>query len=635
MADDQQPGEPGARAEDEPRLVDELQRISDGIVAGDDLQATLVRVLEVMCAATGAGRCSIMLRSGGRLRIRAAQGLPDHVVERTAVPLGEGIAGEVALSGTARLLGDAAAVRGAGASAMGYAGASALCVPLRARGESIGVVNLSNKRSADPREPAEFDEADLRAASLLANQAGLAIGAAEAAEQRAEHERLQANLASLEEQVVSSEAQSGALAVIQQVTDSLVSVGSLEEILDGIVRHTTRLLGCRRGSLLLRDPGSRLMRMQAAVGIPEKVRRKSRAELGRGLAGRCAETGEPVLVTDVEAIRPEVPGLEARADDAYRGRSAICVPLRLRGEVLGVLNLNDRADGKDLSQRDLFVAQIVANQAAVAIWNAQLRDQAVAAAEAHQALAVARDIQQSLLPEDVSGGELALAARSIACAGAGGDYVDFWRLPPNGGGGSDAWALVIGDVSGHGVGPALVMATTRAFLRGLLSRSRDLSTVLAQLNGLLSRDVRQGRFVTLFVAVVEPRAGTLRYASAGHDPPLHRRAADGAIVELPATGPPLAILPDAAWPSETVAIAPGDWLILTTDGAWELRNEAGEAFGRERLAKAVDRLAAESPPGMLAGLSRSVLGFAGPVDPADDVSLAVARIGPADSEEGA
>jgi sigma-B regulation protein RsbU (phosphoserine phosphatase) len=627
MADDQHPGDRGTRADHEPQLVDELQRISDGIVDGDDLQATLARVLEVMCAATGAGRCSIMLRSGGRLRIRAAQGLPEHVVERTAVPLGEGIAGEVALSGTARLLGDAAAARGATGSAMGYAGASALCVPLRVHGESIGVVNLSNKRSTDPREPAEFDEADLRTASLLANQAGLAIGAAEAEAQRAEHERIQASLASLQDRLLSHDAQSGALAVIQQVTDSLVSLGSLDEILDGIVRHTTRLLGCRRGSLLLREPGSRLLRMQAAVGIPEKVVKKSRAELGRGLAGRCAETGEPMLVTDVEAIRTEVPGLEPRVDDAYRGRSAICVPLRLRGEVLGVLNLNDRVDGKDLSPRDLFVAQIVANQAAVAIWNAQLRDEAVAAAEAHQALAVARDIQQSLLPEDVRGGGLALAARSIACAGAGGDYVDFWRLPASDGAAPEAWALVIGDVSGHGVGPALVMAMTRAFLRGLLSHSRDPSAVLAELNELLARDVRRGRFVTLFVAVVEPAAGTLRYASAGHDPPLHRRAGDGAIVELAATGPPLAILPDAAWPSETVTVAPGDWLILTTDGAWELRNEAGEAFGRERLAKTVELLAAESPQGMLAGLSRAVLGFAGPVDPADDVSLAVARVG--------
>jgi len=610
---------------DERRLVDELERISEAIVAGGDLETTLARVIDAMRAATHAERCSIMLRVGSRLRIRAAHGLPRRVVEQTVVRLGEGIAGRVAEQGTARLLQDAASARGSASSPGAYAGASALCVPLRARGEVIGVVNLANKRAGG--ELGEFDERDLRAAALLANQAGLAIGAAEAREDRGEYERLQTSLASLQERALSFDSQVGALAVIQQVADLLASAGTLQEVLDGIVRHTTRLLACRRGSLLLREPGSRLLRMHAAVGIPDKVVRKSRAEIGEGLAGRCAERGVPLLVADIEAIRPRVPGMDPRSDDDYRSKSAICVPLKLRGEVLGVLNLNDRVDGKELGPSDLFVAQIVASQAAVAVFNGQLREQAVAAAEAHQAIAVARDIQQSFLPADVRGGGLAALARSIACAGAGGDYVDFWPLRSTDGRETGEWTLVIGDVSGHGVGAALVMATARAFLRGLLAQSRDLPAVLARLNDLLATDVERGRFVTLFVATLDPGSGTLQYASAGHDPPLHRRAADGTLVELSATGPPLAILPEAEFPSRAVTIAAGDWLILTTDGAWELRNQSGEAFGRERLAAAVDRLAAETPDGMLAGLRRCVLGFAGSVDPADDISLVVVRIG--------
>jgi serine phosphatase RsbU (regulator of sigma subunit) len=170
------------------------------------------------------------------------------------------------------------------------------------------------------------------------------------------------------------------------------------------------------------------------------------------------------------------------------------------------------------------------------------------------------------------------------------------------------------------------MATTRAFLRGLLTQSDDLPAVLRRLNELLGRDVRQGGFVTLFVGVVDAARATLRYASAGHDPPLHRRAAGGSAA-LEATGPPLAVLAEAEFPSRSVALAPGDWLLLTTDGVWEIRNAAGEAFGRERLAAALDELSAESPQGLLAGLRRRVAGFAGPVDPADDISLAVVRIG--------
>jgi len=615
----------------EARLVRELEQISGAIVAGDDLEATLARVLGAMRAATGAERCSIMLRSGnpgdagGWLRIRAAHGLPRDVVERTVVAVGEGIAGGVAASGTARLLRDAASARGAVGSATFYAASSALCLPLRADGRVLGVVNLANKRGVESGAPEEFDEADLQVAALLANQAGLALGAAEAREDRAERERLQAGLASIAHGALTLESQASALAVIRQVTDSLASSGTLDEILDGIVRHTTRLLGCRRGSLLLREPGSRLMRMQAAVGVPDKVMRKSRAEIGRGLAGRCAESGEPILVADVDAIRPQVPGFAPREDDAYRGKSAICVPLVLHGEVLGVLNLNDRNDGKELGRADLFVAQIVANQAAVALWHGQLREEAVAAAGTRKALEVAREIQQAFVPEDATGRGVELLARSVACAGAGGDYVDFWPLRGPDDAETGEWVIAIGDVSGHGVGAALVMATARAFLRGLLASSRDPAAVLGRLNELLDADVRGGRFVTLFVGILDPEGGTLRYASAGHDPPLHQRA-DGRLDTLEATGPPLAILHEAEFPMRRVAVGTGDWLILTTDGAWELRNAAGEAFGRERLMRAIGELAAETAPGMLAGLRRRILGFSGAVDPSDDLSLVVVKL---------
>lgn len=607
------------------RLVEDLSRISGGIVAGADLQATLSGVVAGMRDATGAERCSIMLRTGrGSLRIRAACGLPASVVERTVVSLGEGIAGAVAESGTARLLRDAAASRDDAGSATVYAGTSALCVPLRAHGEVIGVVNLSNRRAADG-EQAEFSEADLDRAMLLANQAALAIVASEAATTRDEYGRLQATLSSLQEQVLSLESQAGALAVIQQVTDSLTAAGTLEEILEGVVQHTTRLLGARRGSLLLREPDSRLLRMHAAVGLPEKVVAKTRVEIGEGVAGRCAALGKPLLVRDIDELRSEVPGAGERGDE-YRNKSALCVPLTLHGEVLGVLNLNDRADGKDLGPEDLFVAQIVANQAAVAIWNAQLREQSVAAAEAHKALAVAREIQQSFVPRDVATDGLEIAARSMACSGAGGDYVDFWPRFGSDGAPTGEWVLVMGDVSGHGVGAALVMATARAFLRGLLAQSRDLAAVMARLNELLALDVRDGRFVTLFVGLLSPSDGRMVYASAGHDPPLHRRS-DGRVTELEATGPPLAVVADAAFPSEEITVADGDWLVLTTDGAWELRDATGECFGRERLIRAIDDLAAESAQGMLAGLRRRVTGFAGAVDPRDDISLAVARIG--------
>jgi len=445
-----------------------------------------------------------------------------------------------------------------------------------------------------------------------------------------EAERLSAALASLQDQLSSLESRAGALSVIRQATDAITGAGSLDEVLDGIVRNTARLLGARRGSILLVEPGGRLMRMRAAVGIPRKVLRKARTEVGRGIAGRCAATGQAALLRDVEADRLREPTLEP-SKDRYRAASALCVPIRLKREVLGVLNITERRDGSELGPRDLFVAQIVANQAAIAIWNDRLREEAVAAAEAHRALDLAREIQQSFIPDDPGVPGIDVCARSVPRAtGAGGDYVDCWRQRGEDADDSGEVVLVIGDVSGHGVDAALVMATTRAFLRGLLAQAgdlrRDLAGVMERLNRLLGRDMRRGRFVTLFVGVLEPRSGSLGYASAGHDPPLLYRARSGEMGELEATGPPLGILDGGRWTVGRESLAPGDLLVMTTDGVWEVRNPAGELFGRERLAEGVRELADEPASGVVAGLQRRAAAFTGPVEPGDDVSLLVMRI---------
>jgi len=445
-----------------------------------------------------------------------------------------------------------------------------------------------------------------------------------------EGERGVAALASLQDQISSLESRAGALSVIRQATDAITAAGSLDDVLAGIVRNTARLLGTRRGSIMLIEPGGRLMRMHAAVGVSPKVIEKARTEVGRGIAGRCAATGEATLIRDVEADRLRSPSLGERKDE-YRAASAICVPIKLKREILGVLSMTECRDGRELGPRDLFVAQIVANQAAIAIWNRRLREEAVAAAEAHQALGLAREIQQSFIPDRLGVPGIDVCARSVPRAsGAGGDYVDYWLQCDEDDVETGRIVLAIGDVSGHGVDAALVMATTRAFLRGLLAQSvrrgRDLAKVMERLNGLIGRDMRRGRFVTLFVGILDPRAGTLVYASAGHDPPLLHRSKAGAIAVLDATGPPLGIASQGEWAVGRDSLAPGDLLVMTTDGVWEVRNRAGEIFGRERLTESVRELAGEPAAGVVTGLQRRAAAFAGPVDPGDDVSLLVIRL---------
>ena len=605
---------------DDPRkLVLSLEQISGLIVGGRDLDSALDRIVSALSEILGARRCSILLEAEpGRLRMRAALGIPEAVVATTVVPVGEGIVGRVAQTGQARLLrGPTGEDEG---PEDGYPSGSAICAPLRLRGEILGVLNISGKDAGEASDGHAFDQEDLLTAVMLAHQAAIAIDAARAVEGARERERLEQSMHVLEQRVGALEGQASALEVIRQVTDLVVAAGPLDEVLERIVHGTTTLLGAQRGSLLLLEPHSDELRMRAAVGIPADVVAQATTRLGNGIAGEVALRGEATLIKDID----EHPGERVESEEStvrYRNRSALCVPLKLRGEVIGVLNINDRTDGKSFEEDDLFVAQIIANQAAVAVANARLVSESVAAAETRRALLVAREIQLSFIPPDPRVDGFRVAARSAPCDETGGDYIDFAPSSTLMQGRSGSLFVAIGDVSGHGLGAALIMATSRAFLRALLIQSSDLAEVFAGLNRLTLGDFRRGRFMTLFAACADPGSQQLSYVSAGHDPAFLYRPETGLLCELKATGPPLGIVPDATFPTASVEFVPGDVLVLATDGVWEAVNDLGQSFGRESLSQAIRDEASAAPEQLVESIESRVRAFCGSMGQRDDISL--------------
>lgn len=606
---------------DSRKLVRALEEITDRIVGGADLDAVLGRIVSALTDVLHAARCSILLRTAPELlRMRAAVGIPPEILGRTVIRLGEGIAGEVARCGEARLLRN---LRSRPGREVPYATGSAICAPLRLRGEILGVVNLNDKRPPGVRGYADFDDDDLLLAVLLANQGAMAIDAARSLESARERERLRQSLAHLEAQVGALESESSALEVVRQVTDLMVSSEALDDVLARIVDGTTTLLGAERGSLMLVEPGSGAMRICAAVGVPDDVVARAETVVGRGIAGRVAETGEAELIH-----APASPGSAADRSGQYRSRSAICVPLRLREEVLGVLNINDRADDQPFDERDLFVAQLIANQAAVALTNARLLADGVRAAETRRSLEVARQIQQSFVPEEPRVPGFRVTGLSVSADETGGDYIDYGPREDAAGRPTGQLFVAVGDVSGHGVGAALLMATSRAFLRALLSQSADLAEVFERLNRLVMADLRQGQFMTLFGGIADAEAGRLVYTSAGHDPPILVRRRDGSLLELAATGPPLGIVADVRFPTASVAFEAGDVVALATDGVWEATSPEGEVFGRERLGQAVRALAGRDPAELVESVLAQVHGFTGGASLRDDRSLVALRRDP-------
>ncbi len=234
-------------------------------------------------------------------------------------------------------------------------------------------------------------------------------------------------------------------------------------------------------------------------------------------------------------------------------------------------------------------------------------------------LDLARRIQRRLLPDapPVIAG-LEIAGRSEPAREVGGDYYDHFDL------GGGRVLLVIADVSGKGVPAALLMSGFRASLMSQDAHVLGPDVLAERINIFLHRSVESGKFVTAFFAFLDAATGRLVYANAGHNPPALRRA-DGRVEWLAAGGLVLGILPLSRFESGEAVLAPGDLLVLYTDGVTEGADASGELWGDDRLVRSLDRLAGLSCVEAAESLVREVRAFEGDTGPADDITVLVAR----------
>jgi hypothetical protein len=239
-------------------------------------------------------------------------------------------------------------------------------------------------------------------------------------------------------------------------------------------------------------------------------------------------------------------------------------------------------------------------------------------------LADARKIQLSMLPA----GEpridwLELSGACLPAAEVGGDYYEYIEL------GDGAWALVVADVAGHGVGSGLLIAGLRSSLYVLQDELRRPAAVLERLNSMVQATVRVRTFVTVTIAVVERSPGRLRVASAGHPPALLWRAADRTVIEVGRPAPPLGTRLPTRYEEQTVDLAPGDLALLYTDGLVEATDFRTDCYGFDRLERALARAAgAGDAREVRSHLLEDVSHFKGQTTQGDDISLVVARYRP-------
>lgn len=242
-----------------------------------------------------------------------------------------------------------------------------------------------------------------------------------------------------------------------------------------------------------------------------------------------------------------------------------------------------------------------------------------------EAIHIAREIQQNLLPNDDFESEgIAVSCKSYYCDETGGDYLDILKFEDN----SSKVAVVVGDVVGHGIGAALLMTTIRALLRARIHHPGSPEQVITDVNKLLHHDTaRTGNFSTLFYLEIDMSSNVLRWVRAGHDPAIVYTPSTGRFAELKGKGIALGV--DAGWSygeNELPISGLEQVVMLTSDGAWEFENENGEIFGRDRLKHALARCCDRPSNEILQGVVDDIVKFRGGAPQDDDITLAIVKL---------
>jgi PAS domain S-box-containing protein len=375
------------------------------------------------------------------------------------------------------------------------------------------------------------------------------------------------------------------LAAEHGVAQVLAESTSIRQAAPRLIEAISRSLSWCVGAYWTLDRERELLRLsdfwhggRGAMCDFEAACRRSALGPGACLAGRVWESGEIRWIADLSAD-PEFVRREAAA--ASRLRWGIGLPVRSREGVVGVMEFFC-SESEPAEENLLAMFESICDQVGRFL---DLRQADRYVFEKQKEMELGREIQSRLFPRSIprpAGFDIAGASRPAQ--ETGGDYFDVINL------GDEELLIAVGDVSGHGVGAALIMAELRAYLRALTLPGMNLDEVLASINLRMIEDIGEDHFVTLFLAVLDPATRRLTYASAGHSRGFLFDAQGDVRLVLHSTDIALGI--DARWPfrpGPTLTMEPGELLLLATDGIAEARSPAGEFLGEDGMIRAVRR----------------------------------------------
>jgi len=303
--------------------------------------------------------------------------------------------------------------------------------------------------------------------------------------------------------------------------------------------------------------------------------------------------------------------------------ATLIVPLLYEDRLTGLISLGEKRSGKFYRKEDINLLNTLANQGVVAIENALLLEEMIEKERMEEELAIAHDLQTSMLPAvvpEIKGAEI--AAFSVSAREVGGDFYDFIEM------GADKLGIVIGDVTGKSVSGALVMSASRSVFRMLSEENLGVGEIMNRANRRTKEDIKPGMFVALLYAVLNADGRSLSLCSAGQTQPilLSSETGDARLIETVGDTFPLGILEDAEYQETHIDLVPGDKIVFYTDGIVEAMNERDEMFGFDRLLEVVKASRSYSAEALMKIITDSVDEFTAGVAQHDDLTLIVLNV---------
>ncbi|HUO09937.1 MAG TPA: SpoIIE family protein phosphatase [Phycisphaerae bacterium] len=405
------------------------------------------------------------------------------------------------------------------------------------------------------------------------------------------------------------------LSALFNISTMLTGTRGLQQILDRITRGVAEAMRVKSCSLRLLDENRDELVIKSVWGLSEEYLKKGPVTVGMSTVERSVLSGETVYIADMSNDDRVVYQEESKREGIV---SSLVVGMLYKDRPIGAIRVYT-AEVHEFSEFEVKLLQSIASQAAVAIENARLQEEALEKDRLERQVQIAAEVQRRMMPAKAPKmAGLDIAALYVPCFELGGDFYDFIPL------GDHSVGVTVADVVGKGLPASLLMASVRAAMRAQADNVYDLDEIVSRVNKSMSLDMRSNEFITLWYGVLDYKNKQLTYSSAGHEPAILIR--DGKMRELGVGGMVIGVDPEQTYDKEVVQLQKGDILWIYTDGVPDAMNYAGDKFGKTRMREGLMKYAGESAEQICRQMLWETRRFVGLNRRTDDTTIVVIKV---------